>query len=97
IKSLREESLKSGQSMDQLLFEAYESEQISEKDAVDNASSPNAMREMIQLNSARKRREVGDMDEILLQQQGGGSVLKRMGGEDEAAQFLMGETDLQIV
>ncbi|MBQ6656826.1 MAG: PilT/PilU family type 4a pilus ATPase [Ottowia sp.] len=97
IKSLREESLKTGQSIDQLLFEAYESEQISEKDAVDNATSPNSMRELIQLNSARKRREVGDMDEILLQQQGGSNVLKRMGDEEEAAQFLMGETDLQIV
>ena len=97
IKTLREESLQGGQSMDQLLFEAYESEQISEKDAVDNATSPDAMRELIQLNSQRKRREVGDMDEILLQQQGGGSVLKRMGSEDDAAQFLMGDTDLQIV
>ena len=64
---------------------------------MDNATSPNSMRELIQLNSARKRREVGDMDEILLQQQGGSNVLKRMGDEEEAAQFLMGETDLQIV
>ena len=98
IKSLREECNKSGRSMDQLLFEAYENGQISEKDAVDNATSPNAMRELIQFNSVRKRREAGDMDEILLQQQqGGAAALKRRGSEEDAAQFLMGDTDLQIV
>ena len=95
IKEIREQSLKSGQSIDNLLFDAYENEDISEKDAVDNATSPDAMREMIQFNSKRKRKEMGELESA-----DPGSpldVFKKQGDEEGAAQFLMGETDLRIV